>query len=226
MNKYYAESLSAKRLEQCYKLANERIKQYLLEEILYTQTHISSGDSVLELGCGYGRILKELHCNSKYLFGIDNSIANLQYGKQNLKGISNCFLALMDAKTLGFPSGSFNLTLVLQNGISAFHVEQKTLVQETIRVTRPGGKVLFSTYSAKFWDDRLQWFETQSDAGLIGDIDYDKTGNGTIICKDGFKATTISPDQFRSLVSGIDRIDSLEINEIDGSSVFFKILVA
>jgi 2-polyprenyl-6-hydroxyphenyl methylase/3-demethylubiquinone-9 3-methyltransferase len=125
----------------------------------------------------------------------------------------------MDAVDLRFPSRTFDVTLCIQNGISAFKVNQKNLIIESIRVTKPGGKILFSSYSEKFWKHRLEWFILQSEAGLLGEIDFEKTRNGKIICKDGFKATTITKSDFISLTSGIENI-KIYFKEINSSSLF------
>ena len=65
----------------------------------------------------------------------------------------------MDAINLGFQDSIFDMVVCIQNGISAFHVDLRALIQETIRITKPGGKILFSTYSDKFWEQRLKWFQ-------------------------------------------------------------------
>ncbi len=39
--------------------------------------------------------------------------------------------------------------------------------------------------------------------GLIGEIDYDRTGGGIIICKDVFKATTFNYIDFERIVTDI-----------------------
>jgi hypothetical protein len=92
-----------------------------------------------------------------------------------------------------------------------------------LRVTRSGGRVLFSSYSERFWKDRLEWFRIQSQHGLIGEIDDDATGDGVIVCKDGFKASTFSPDDFISLTSNFE-IEPI-ITEVDGSSLVCEIWV-
>jgi 2-polyprenyl-6-hydroxyphenyl methylase/3-demethylubiquinone-9 3-methyltransferase len=100
-------------------------------------------------------------------------------------------------------------------------VDQKELIKESLRVTKQKGIVLFSSYSGKFWKHRLEWFQLQTDSGLLGEIDYEKTRNGVIICKDGFKATTVDREQFLSLISHLGVKAS--IVEIDESSVFCEI---
>jgi hypothetical protein len=65
---------------------------------------------------------------------------------------------------------------------------------------------------------RLEWFEVQSAHHLIGEIDYQATANGTIVCKDGFRATTADRQSFEKLAASLEVIP--RITEVDGSSLF------
>jgi len=132
-------------------------------------------------------------------------------------------LLCMDAASMGFAGGSFDCTLCLQNGISAFGVDPLILLREAVRVTRPGGRVLFSSYAERFWPHRLEWFEAQAAHGLIGEIDQRVTGNGVIVCRDGFRATTVAPGYFREMAAKVGI--RAEISEVDGSSVFCELVV-
>lgn len=219
---YYNDKLSAERLKRCYEVAPPRVRQYLEAEQNHVLQKIRPGDTVLELGCGYGRILPQLAQKAGWVVGIDNSIASLLLGRQSLGGIANCHLLCMDAVQLAFRDRVFDCVICIQNGISAFHVNQQDLVRESLRVTKPGGTVLFSSYSDRFWRDRLHWFQLQSEAGLVGEIDQEKTGDGVIVCKDGFTATTVRPDKFRSLTAELD-VDT-RIVEVDESSLFCEIV--
>jgi len=69
----------------------------------------------------------------------------------------------------------------------------------------------------------LEWFQLQSDAGLLGEIDVEKTGDGVIVCKDGFRATTVGPEEFLSLTS--DLYAETKIVEVDESSLFCEIKI-
>jgi 2-polyprenyl-6-hydroxyphenyl methylase/3-demethylubiquinone-9 3-methyltransferase len=140
-----------------------------------------------------------------------------------IRDLPEIYVARMDAICLAFPDNSFDKVVCIQNGISAFHVDQRELIRESIRVAKPGGIIFFSTYSEKFWNQRLEWFRLQASAGLLGEIDMSKTGDGVITCKDGFKATTVAPDDFKKLTSDLD-IKS-EIVEVDESSLFCEIYV-
>jgi len=220
MHGYY-NTLSAERLKKCYDIAPVRIMRYLKAEIDFVIGKIISPSKILELGCGYGRIIEQLASGDAIIAGIDTSLDSLKFGRDNLQNKLGINLSCMNAVSLGFKDNSFDLVLCLQYGISAFHSDRLQLVKEAIRVTRKRGKILFSTYSEKFWGDRLEWFKLQASKGLIGEIDEIKTVRGTIICKDGFKATTIKPGEFKSLVSSLNVIPV--IIEVDESSIFFEI---
>jgi SAM-dependent methyltransferase len=215
---YYKEQLAAERLRRVYEIAPPRVRRYLNAELDYVLAGIRSGDAVLELGCGYGRILGPVARKARFAVGIDLSMASLSFGKPQWTANPNFGLAAMDARRLGFRDGAFDVVLCIQNGISAFKIDPLTLMKESLRVVRPGGTAFFSSYSSRFWDDRLEWFRLQAAAGLVGEIDDNQTRDGVIVCKDGFKARTFGPADFLSLADrlGVDA----QVEEVDGSSVF------
>jgi 2-polyprenyl-6-hydroxyphenyl methylase/3-demethylubiquinone-9 3-methyltransferase len=223
MADYYNEKLSAERLKRVYEVATPRVQQYLRAEIDYVVSKVREGDIVVELGCGYGRLLPALAERAGSVFGIDTSLGSLTLAREMLPDNSRYHLACMNAVRLGFRDEAFDVVVCVQNGISAFHENQQDLVRECVRVCKKGGTALFSSYSDKFWDHRLEWFELQSQAGLLGQIDYKRTGNGEIVCTDGFTATTVRPDRFRSLTSNLG-VDA-RIVEVDESSLFCEVVV-
>jgi SAM-dependent methyltransferase len=220
---YYSTTLSAERLELCYRLAPPRVQQYLSAEIEHVASLIPAGGIVLELGCGYGRVLARLATLSSLACGIDASLDSLRLARRRLAAARNVTVAAMDASELGFDEGSFDVVCCVQNGISSFHVDQRSLLESAVRITKPGGKVLFSSYADQFWEDRLDWFRIQSAHGLIGEIDETATRAGTIVCRDGFTATTVTPRRFWALADKLGETRSVEV--IDGSSVFCHISV-
>lgn len=223
MSGYYAEKLSAERLKRCYEIAPPRVKQYLEAEIEYVLDKLKSTERVLELGCGYGRVLQRLLGKAEKVAGIDTSYASLLMAREFTGNIPSCHLMEMDAAELGFRKDCFDAVVCIQNGISAFAVNQRKLIEESVRVIRPGGIALFSSYSEHFWKDRLDWFRLQAKQGLIGEIDEAATGKGIIVCKDGFKASTVGPDDFAALTSGLPVLS--KITEVDRSSLFCEIRV-
>lgn len=221
INNFYDKKLSAHRLRQCYEIAPPRVRQYFKAELEFVLDHIEPGDTVLDLGCGYGRTLPPLSRSAGKVMGIDNSFFSLVLAKETTCSLVNCTLVQCDAAVLAFMANTFDVVICIQNGISAFHTDQKELLKESLRVAKPEGTVLYSSYSAAFWDHRLDWFRLQADAGLLGEIDHERTRPGRIVCKDGFTATTMDHDGFLSLAAGLNARAS--VIEVDNSSVFCRL---
>ncbi len=218
MRGYYEHGLSGERLRRCYEMAPPRIRQYLEAEVRFVADEIRGEDSVLELGCGYGRVLRQIAPEVRRLVGCDTSTPSLGLARSFTRPLDNIDLVRTDAADLSFRSGAFDAVVCIQNGISAFGVDHRQLLREAARVTRPAGHLLFSTYSPRIWEDRLAWFRMQADAGLLGPIDEGQTRDGTIVCRDGFRASTVDEQEFTALFRGLGL--SPELHEVDGSSLF------
>lgn len=220
---YYEERLSGERLRRCYRIAPPRVQRYLRAEVDYVARRIQRSDVVLELGCGYGRVMQPLASCAKRVVGVDTSSASLELAGRRMSAMSNVALLQMSAECLGFADHAFDVTVCVQNGLSAFGVDRRAVVSEAVRVTRRGGRVLLSSYAAGFWPDRLEWFRLQSQAGLLGEINRATTGNGVIEATDGFRAETISDDEFERLTAGL--AVRRRIEEVDGSSLFCELIL-
>lgn len=218
-NNYYNSKLNAQKLFMVYETKIPRVEQYLNAEIEYVKKSLKGTENVLELGAGYGRIIKELAPSCTSIIGIDISENNVKLGNEYLKNIPNAKMMVMDVHNLTIKN-SFDTILCLQNGFSAMRITFDT-IKNIMNLILPGGQVFFSSYSEKFWDVRLQWFQEQVSKGLLGEIDIEKTKDGVIICKDGFKATTISPEYFEEIGKSLGY--PFEIKEVDESSLFLII---
>lgn len=215
---YYSKSLHSNSLQKCYKIAPVRVQQYLQAEIQFVANHIDVSDKVLDIGCGYGRAIPQIAGKAKQVTGIDLSHDNIRLAQDYTKEFDNCELYVMDATDLKFPAKSFELVFCIQNGISAINIDPLKLITEAVRVTKSGGKVLFSTYAENFWDARLEWFELQAEHGLVGEIDHSETKNGMIVCKDGFTATTFAENDFKDFAVQLNL--NIKLIEVDSSSLF------
>lgn len=218
MADYYSQKLSGRRLQRCYEVASARVAQYLEAEILFALSRVRETDQVLELGCGYGRIAHRLAPKARHVVGIDTAADSIDLARQFYSPDTNCTFECMNALAMGFDDGSFDVVLCLQNGICAFRVDPLELLREALRVTRPGGRILLSSYADAFWEHRLAWFEAQAAEGLVGPIDPVESHDGVIACRDGFRSGRTTPEEFSALCARLDL--SAAITEIDGSSIF------
>jgi len=218
MDRYYDERLSGERLRRCYEIAPPRILQYLLAEVEFAVGQVRGARSVLELGCGYGRVLQELAAVASLAVGCDTSRKSLELARAHLRPRRNIALVRTDAARLAFRANVFEAVVCIQNGISAFGVDRRELVSEAVRVAMPGGRILFSSYAPDLWEERLAWFRLQAEEGLVGEIDEAKTGHGVIVCRDGFRASTVDGAEFSRLFGGL-RVRT-EVQGVDRSSLF------
>lgn len=219
MANYYADKLNSQGLLQVYETSIPRIKQYLDEEVNYVRKKLTGTERVLEMAAGYGRIMRELAPHCKSIVGMDISAENVDLGKAYLNECPNASMVTMDAHNMTFGE-NFDVILCLQNALSAMRANN-TVIDNIIKLLAPGGTAYFSSYSSNFWEWRLKWFEEQSQKGLLGEIDYSKTKDGVISCKDGFQAFTHSPEDFKKIGDYIGL--PYYVEEVDNSSVFLVI---
>ncbi len=217
MKSYYIEKLSGNHLHRVYSLADESVKSYLKGEIEFCREKISSGDRILELGCGYGRVLKALASDAHIIEGIDNAPGNVEMAGEYLHNLPGIKVHLMSVDNLDFANDSFDLVLCTQNGLSAFGLDPLIVIREALRVAKHGGRLICCTYARSFWPIRLQWFRKQADAGLLGAIDETKTGRGVIACVDGFMSTSMTEEQFQDIASVFHL--AVNITELPGGSL-------
>lgn len=217
---YYEEKLNSNGLMYAYETSIPRIKQYLAEEINFTKKMLSTNDTVLELGAGYGRIMKELASNCKEITGIDISANSVSLSKEYLKNIQNANVVKMNVHKMSLEQ-IYDKVICLQNGLSSMNIESSNLIDEILKLVKLGGKAIFSTYSDRFWEYRVKWFKEQADKKLLGELDLDKTKDGIIVCKDGFRAITYTKEDLKRI--GEKTVYKYEVVEVDESSLFLII---
>lgn len=217
---YYAQKLNASNLYRVYETGIDSVRQYLDAEIDFVRRGLRGDERVLELGAGYGRIMKELAPFAASVTGIDISEESVAFGREYLAETPNCRIETMDVHAMTFDA-EFDVALCLQNALSAMKGDAADTVARCVKALVPGGTLYCSSYSAKFWEHRLAWFREQAGKGLLGAIDDEKTRDGLIVCRDGFVARTFSPDDLDAL--GRASGHPYRVEEVDESSVFLVI---
>jgi len=135
----------------------------LVQPVLDEQRFLPEGASMLEVGCGAGRMTASFARRFASVCALDISEEMQDLAKQHVAGFQNIQWVLGDGTNLlAIPSESFDFVfsyLVLQ------HLPAEGLamayIREMLRVLKPGGMLLFQFNSAKHatmnWKGRLAW---------------------------------------------------------------------
>lgn len=129
-------------------------KSPVWQEVKDLLSDIKSGMSVLDIGCGTGRVRQALPERIDYL-GLDNSPELLEVAKR--KYANNKFIQA-DARQLPFPNNSFDAVLLIATVHHFFNkADRLKVLSEAKRVLKPSGKIYITVWNLnrpKFW---RQW---------------------------------------------------------------------
>lgn len=111
------------------------------------------GKKVLEIGGGLGTDLAQFAKSGADVTDIDFSVGHLRHAQRNfvLRDLSGDF-HIGDAEALPYADNSFDL--VYSNGVIHHTPQTQNVVDEILRVLRPGGKIICMVYaqnSLNFW---------------------------------------------------------------------------
>ena len=126
-----------KKLElQALETAEERIP-------LYLKIGIKDAGKILDVGCGSGMVTRDIaHLTKGKVIGIDGSKEMINVAKKILKNYKNVELKVGNAEDIPFDDNFFDI--VTCNLVLMWAEKPQKVVNEMVRVCKPGGKVLAS----------------------------------------------------------------------------------
>jgi ubiquinone/menaquinone biosynthesis C-methylase UbiE len=125
--------------------------------------HIRASDQVLEVGCGVGRIGRELatHCSS--WTGADISANMLRHASARLRGIGSVSLIRLHRVGLSeFEDNSFDVVYFTNMLMHLDEMDRWQYVEESLRVLRPDGRIFMDIIDIK---SEVGWTMFTHDAG-------------------------------------------------------------
>lgn len=171
--------------------------QYSLAKSPLENYNFIGNESVLDVGCGDGKITAEIASKALKVIGIDKSFAMIDLARKtfNTKAFPNLSFEVIDATQLPFAS-AFNLV----TSFSCIHwiKVQKAALQAIYKVLKPGGIALIITFPRcpTFWDPidkvvyRAKWINYfQND--LHPYSFYDAKGYGRLLSDLNFEIVKI-----------------------------------
>jgi ubiquinone/menaquinone biosynthesis C-methylase UbiE len=101
---------------------------------------IAGGETALEIGCGVGRLMKEMVQKFQRVYGVDLAEGMVEHSKNYLRLFPQCRVLLGDGEHLPVDSDSIDF---IYSFIAFQHMPSldvvRTNIEETARVLRPGG---------------------------------------------------------------------------------------
>jgi len=172
------------------------IQEFLDGETNFIKKQIVSNKKILEIGCGYGRLLGILSEKAKEVVGIDFSKRMVDLAKEKLSSKSNVFVKLMEADKLGFKDESFDYVVCLDNTFGNMPDIELDVLKEMARACKKGGCMIVSVFSENAEDVQ---FENYARIGLKNIKD---DGNA-IHTEEGFYSRRFSKDELVKLFEKI-----------------------
>jgi ubiquinone/menaquinone biosynthesis C-methylase UbiE len=130
---------------------------------------ISEHDEVLEIGCGVGRVGREIAAHCKSWTGCDVSARMLGYAKERLEGIDNIRLVSLRHGGLGeFKAESFDVVFATNMLGHLDEIDRWRYVEEAFRVLRPGGRLSIDNIDL---ESDAGWKMFANDALNFGDVE-------------------------------------------------------
>ena len=168
------------------------IQEFLDKEIEFISIHLKQNKTILEVGCGYGRLLNTLADKADKVIGIDFSEPLLRRAKEYLKNKVNAELKLMDAQKMSFDDESFDYVLCLDATFGNMPNIEGRVLSEMKRLVRGKGEVIVSVFSEKAKDSQIENYQRIGLTGLKDD------GNA-VSSDEGFYSRRFTKEQLYDL---------------------------
>ena len=151
MNKKYAEYLLVKTRKDYNQIAEDfsRTRAFVWDELLPLVKYVQSGERILDLGCGNGRLFSALRDKNVKYVGIDSSERLIEIANSKYQGEDAKFMVI-EALRLPFSENSFNevFSIAVLHHIPSdgFRLE---FLEEAKRVLKPRGLLILTVWNLR-----------------------------------------------------------------------------
>lgn len=129
------------------------------QEAHYLGTHIDTGSSVLDIGCGDGRVMEYILPVTKDVTGLDIDPKAIELAREKFSSNPNLQLIEGDVFSLPFPAKSFDVVTLMLTLVNLDDRKTEAL-QEMKRVVKDNGKLIVSVYSEDALENRLEQYKS------------------------------------------------------------------
>ncbi len=121
-----------------------------LTQAVIGDMQVEEGSRLLQVACVYGdfsnKLARHLDRNGSHLDIVDVAPIQIRNVREKLKDNHNVGVHLQDSTDMRFPENSFDETVVFFLLHEQPEQARRRTIAEAIRVTKPGGKVIFVDY--------------------------------------------------------------------------------
>lgn len=159
---WYNHNLIGENCRHFSKFSNEKI---LLTKRLIEILDLNSKDSVLDIGCGEGHLLREMSNIAKQSMGIDPDPQMIKLAKNNLKGTNSQLIQT----TFENYEPNQKFTIITASHVFSFFRDKESAINKIIDLTEKNGKISIVLHSSR--DVQLQ-FLSQVNSQLRRSCDH------------------------------------------------------
>lgn len=168
--------------------------------------NITSGDKILDLGCGTGELLFKLaqkFPSARELIGIDISEEMLKQAKIKLDSFKSVSLQLGDIEQISYPNEYFDL--IVSIGVMHYVRSPEMMIKEALRVLKTGGRFLLVDMAQESLTTKISSaLRKMTDPGAVQF--YSLRSISELLLSKGFKI--ISSEIFRAGIFGLYCIEA------------------
>jgi ubiquinone/menaquinone biosynthesis C-methylase UbiE len=198
---WYAQHADPTFMEACYAAAPPRIRAALADEIRYLESALADSGSVLEIGCGDGRLLEALGRSARRWIGLDFLEPYLHQAKATRRLADGTGLVAASAADLPFAAESFDAVLCAQNTFGLLGALKEPALREAARVTRRGGRIVLVVYSVDSIAPRAEWYTEMHRRGAMQPIDWSRSGPELLATFDGHGSESFRRERLERLLA-------------------------
>jgi flavin reductase (DIM6/NTAB) family NADH-FMN oxidoreductase RutF/ubiquinone/menaquinone biosynthesis C-methylase UbiE len=124
------------------RMQTEGVYASLLDDVVALAEPLDPASRCLDIGCGAGRLLRDLAPRCASVVGVDTSVAMLERARERTEslGLGNITFTEAQAAALPFADASFD-RVVIANVLFYLH-DPLAALREAARVLRPGGRLV------------------------------------------------------------------------------------
>jgi len=143
------------------------IQEFLDEELRFLKNHIQDHRDILEIGCGYGRLIKELAPKARAIAGVDYSHTLLEKARQELRNHHNVALYLQHAEEF-MPKSKFDYVICMDATFGNMPGIEQQVLHNMYDACKSSGEVILSVFSEQARDAQIANYKR---IGLTGITD-------------------------------------------------------